>query len=197
MTCASCANRIERKLNKLDGVTATVNYATEKARVDTSRGWTSERAARRRSSRRRLRRSAGHAPPARPATATRTGTTRSAPRCGSRLLVSAVLSVPVIALAMVPALQFDVWQWLSLALAAPVVAWGGWPFHRAAWVNLRHGAATMDTLVSLGTLAAFGWSLYALFLGTAGMRGMTPRLRADRSTAPTAPATSTSRSPPG
>ncbi len=90
-----------------------------------------------------------------------------------RLLVSAVLSVPVIALAMVPAWQFDYWQWLSLTLAAPVVVWGGWPFHRAAWINLRHGTSTMDTLVSLGTLAAFGWSLYALFLGTAGMPGMT------------------------
>ena len=89
-----------------------------------------------------------------------------------RLLVSAVLAVPVVAMAMVPALQFDFWQWLSLTLAAPVVVWGALPFHRAAWANLRHGAATMDTLISLGTLAAFGWSLYALFLGTAGVTGM-------------------------
>ena len=84
-----------------------------------------------------------------------------------------MLTVPVVALAMVPAWQFTYWQWLSLTLAAPVVVWGAWPFHRAAWANLRHGAATMDTLISVGTLAAFGWSLYALFLGTAGQPGMT------------------------
>ena len=84
-----------------------------------------------------------------------------------------MLSVPVIAMAMIPALQFTYWQWLSLTLAAPVVVYGGLPFHRAAWTNLRHGAATMDTLISLGTLAAFGWSLWALFLGTAGTPGMT------------------------
>ena len=90
-----------------------------------------------------------------------------------RLLVSAVLTVPVIAMAMVPALQFTYWQWLSLTLAAPVVVWGAWPFHRAAWTNLRHGTSTMDTLVSMGTLAAFGWSVYALFWGTAGTPGMT------------------------
>ena len=90
-----------------------------------------------------------------------------------RLIFSAVLTVPVIALAMVPAWQFTNWQWLSLTLAAPVVVWGAWPFHRAAWVNLRHGTSTMDTLVSLGTLAALGWSLYALFWGTAGTPGMT------------------------
>ncbi|WP_236569697.1 copper-translocating P-type ATPase, partial [Streptomyces sp. MBT59] len=89
-----------------------------------------------------------------------------------RLVVSAVLATPVVLLAMVPALQFDFWQWLSLTLAAPVVVWGGLPFHRAAWTNAKHGAATMDTLVSLGTLAAFGWSLWALFLGDAGMPGM-------------------------
>ncbi len=90
-----------------------------------------------------------------------------------RLLVSTALSLPVIAMSMVPALQFDNWQWLSLTLAAPVVVWGAWPFHRAAWTNLRHGASTMDTLISLGTLAALGWSVYALFWGTAGMTGMT------------------------
>ena len=84
-----------------------------------------------------------------------------------------MLSVPVIVLAMVPALQFDYWQWLSLTLAAPVVTWGAWPFHRAAWLNLRHATATMDTLISIGVLAAFGWSLYALFLGDAGEPGMT------------------------
>src|SRR5690606_7639268 len=90
-----------------------------------------------------------------------------------RLIISAILTAPVVAMAMIPALQFTSWQWASLTLAAPVVVWGGWPFHRAAWINLRHGAATMDTLVSMGTLAAFLWSLYALFFGTAGMPGMT------------------------
>ena len=89
-----------------------------------------------------------------------------------RFIGSALLSVPVILMAMVPAFQFTYWQWLTLTLAAPVVVWGAWPFHRAAWVNLRHGTATMDTLISMGTLAAFGWSLYALFLGTAGVAGM-------------------------
>ncbi len=90
-----------------------------------------------------------------------------------RLLVSVALSLPVIVMAMAPALQFTNWQWASLTLAAPVIVWGAWPFHRAAWTNLRHGAATMDTLISLGTAAAFGWSLYALFFGSAGEAGMT------------------------
>ncbi|WP_327367498.1 heavy metal translocating P-type ATPase [Streptomyces sp. NBC_01217] len=224
MTCASCAARVEKKLNRMDGVTATVNYATEKARVAfgpgtgladliatvEKTGYTAQPV---------------HRPePALPAPArvtpapegTGTGTSTSTststkartaaePRTDGeartstdagtdtdtdtddpaernavgalaslrqRLAVSAVLSVPVIVLAMVPALQFDNWQWLSLTLAAPVVIWGGLPFHRAAWTNLRHGAATMDTLVSVGTLAAFGWSLWALFLGDAGMTGM-------------------------
>ncbi|MFH5227571.1 heavy metal translocating P-type ATPase [Antrihabitans spumae] len=175
MTCASCANRIERKLNKLDGVTATVNYATEKARV-TYRG--------------------GVSPDQLIATVEQTGYTAHLPAPKStspdsvdasedssapdpttslrqRLLVSLMLSVPVIAMAMVPALQFTNWQWMSLTLAAPVVAWGAWPFHKAAWTNLRHGTATMDTLVSIGTLAALGWSLYALLWGTAGIAGMT------------------------
>ena len=89
------------------------------------------------------------------------------------MLISAGLALPVVAMAMVPALQFTYWQWLSLTLAAPVVVWGAFPFHRAAWANLRHGAATMDTLISMGTLAAFGWSVYALFWGGAGMPGMT------------------------
>ncbi|MFY1670585.1 heavy metal translocating P-type ATPase [Plantactinospora sp. WMMB334] len=173
MTCASCASRIEKKLNRLDGVTATVNYATEKASVsyDDTRtpadliatveqtGYT-----------------AVLPPPPRPADApeARAAAPDDALRTlRTRLLVSLVLTVPVIVLAMVPAWQFDHWQWLSLTLAAPVVAYGGLPFHRAAWINLRHGAATMDTLISLGTLAAFGWSVWALFLGTAGMPGMT------------------------
>jgi Cu+-exporting ATPase len=169
MTCASCANRIEKKLNKLDGVTATVNYATEKAKVSFGEGVTPEDLI---------------------ATVEKTGYTAALPRPPQaeepddaaddparalrlRLLVSTALTVPVIAMAMIPALQFEYWQWLSLTLAAPVVVWGGAPFHRAAWTNLRHGAATMDTLVSLGTIAAFGWSLYALFWGTAGVPGMT------------------------
>ncbi|MGW5149376.1 heavy metal translocating P-type ATPase [Rhodococcus koreensis] len=167
MTCASCANRIERKLNKLDGVTATVNYATEKARVHYD--------------------AADVSPEDLVATVEQAGYTARLPEVKppapeeedpaaalrQRLFVSAVLTVPVIAMAMIPALQFTNWQWLSLTLAAPVVVWGAWPFHKAAWTNLRHGTATMDTLVSMGTLAAFGWSLYALFWGTAGMPGMT------------------------
>ncbi|MEU7931313.1 heavy metal translocating P-type ATPase [Micromonospora echinofusca] len=171
MTCASCAARIEKKLNRMDGVTATVNYATEKATIRYAdevtpddliatvekTGYTAALPP--------PPRSAGDAPTAEPVDELRVLRTR--------LWVSAVLTVPVIALAMVPAWQFDFWQWLSLTLAAPVVVYGGLPFHRAAWINLRHGAATMDTLVSLGTLAAFGWSVWALFLGTAGTPGMT------------------------
>ncbi|MEV5414099.1 heavy metal translocating P-type ATPase [Thermopolyspora sp. NPDC052614] len=172
MTCASCAARIERKLNKLDGVTATVNYATEKAKVTypdevdpqtliaevEKAGYT-----------------ATLPPPPEPERQTggpADGIDAETRSLRTRLIVSIVLSVPVIAMAMIPALQFTYWQWLSLTLAAPVVVYGGLPFHRAAWTNLRHGAATMDTLISLGTLAAFGWSLWALFLGTAGIPGM-------------------------
>jgi P-type Cu+ transporter len=173
MTCASCAMRIEKKLNRLDGVTATVNYATEKARVIAPDGID---------------------PMALIAEVERTGYTAALPAppqsekaarpgagAGSdpelralriRLIASVALATPVIALAMVPALQFPYWQWASLALAAPVVLWAAWPFHKAAWTNLRHGAATMDTLVSVGTLAAFVWSLYALFFGAAGEPGM-------------------------
>ncbi|MHA6794076.1 heavy metal translocating P-type ATPase [Pseudonocardia bannensis] len=173
MTCASCANRIERKLNKLDGVTATVNYATEKAHVSApdgvdpadliaqveAAGYTAE-----------LPR-----PPAADSTEPAAGPEEPDPSRSlrDRLIISTVLSVPVIAMAMVPALQFTYWQWISLALAGPVVVWAAWPFHRAAWTNLRHGAATMDTLISMGTLAALAWSLYALLLGTAGVPGMT------------------------
>ncbi|SFT58204.1 Cu+-exporting ATPase [Geodermatophilus amargosae] len=174
MTCASCAARIEKKLNRLDGVTATVNYATEKARVTFT----------------------GDVTPADLiATVEKTGYTAHLPEppkaqtdggqpdasegddhvrtLRQRLLISAVLTVPVVAMAMIPALQFTYWQWLSLTLAAPVVVWGAWPFHKAAWTNLRHGASTMDTLISMGTLAALAWSLYALFWGTAGEPGMT------------------------
>ncbi|MEV4202765.1 heavy metal translocating P-type ATPase [Micromonospora globbae] len=177
MTCASCAARIEKKLNRMDGVSATVNYATEKATVRYAGDVTPDDliatvektgyiaalppppAA------------TGAPEPAEPVDELRTLRTR--------LWVSAALTVPVIVLAMVPAWQFDYWQWLSLTLAAPVVVWGGLPFHRAALINLRHGAATMDTLVSVGTLAAFGWSLWALFLGDAGMPGMTHAFRFD------------------
>lgn len=167
MTCASCANRIERKLGKLPGVTATVNYATEKATVSGSSDTGALIAAVE---------SAGYgasvpAPPA-PDDAIGDRTDDPSAPLRQRLVVSAVLAVPVVVLSMVPVLQFPNWQWLALALAAPVAVWGALPFHRAAWVNARHGAATMDTLVSVGVLAAFGWSLYALFLGDAGMTGV-------------------------
>ncbi|MBE1552400.1 Cu+-exporting ATPase [Mycobacterium sp. OAS707] len=163
MTCASCAHRIEKKLNKLEGVTATVNFATEKAHVEYGDAVTAGQLV-------ATVEDAGyqaHLPEeAIETTADPTASLRE------RLLISAVLTVPVIAMAMVPALQFSNWQWLSLALAAPVVIWGAWPFHQAAWTNLRHGTATMDTLISMGTLAALGWSIYALFWGNAGMPGM-------------------------
>lgn len=172
MTCSSCAMRIEKKLNKLDGVAASVNYATEKARVTAP---------------------ADFDPALLIAEVEKTGYTAVLPKpkesapegdegepvdhelvtLRHRLIGSIVLSVPVILMAMVPALQFVYWQWASLALAAPVIVWAAWPFHRAAWMNLRHGAATMDTLVSVGTGAAFIWSLFALFFGTAGEPGMT------------------------
>jgi Cu+-exporting ATPase len=167
MTCASCANRIERKLNKLEGVTASVNYATEKATVDFDAAAVAPEqlvAAVE---------AAGYQaslPAAEPAAADEPDET--AP-LRQRLLVSLALMLPVLAMAMIPPLQFDNWQWLSLTLAAPVVLWGAWPFHRAAWANLKHATATMDTLISVGVLAAFAWSLYALFLGDAGMPGMT------------------------
>ncbi|MFJ8881929.1 heavy metal translocating P-type ATPase [Streptomyces sp. NPDC102402] len=179
MTCASCAARIEKKLNRMEGVEASVNYATERAGVTYAEdvsvddliatveatGYTARRP-----------------PPRRP----RGDDSRTAPDGRSeegpadellslrrRLVTAALLAVPVIAMAMVPALQFEYWQWLSLTLAAPVVTYAAWPFHRAAWTNARHGAATMDTLISVGTSAAFLWSLWALFFGTAGMPGMT------------------------
>jgi P-type Cu+ transporter len=177
MTCASCANRIERKLNKLDGVTATVNYATEKARVELPDGVGTDvlldTVA-----------SAGYsaalpAPPGADPDLPEVDPTRS---LRDRLVVSALLGVPVLLLSMVPPLQFESWQWLALTLASPVVVWGGWPFHKAAWTNLRHGAATMDTLISGGTVAAYAWSLWALFLGDAGRPGMQMELtlRPDR-----------------
>ncbi|MEV0768552.1 heavy metal translocating P-type ATPase [Nocardia salmonicida] len=172
MTCASCAHRIEKKLNKLDGVTATVNYATEKARVEYSGDLTPEHLV-------ATVEEAGYTA-ALPVSNVETGgdsapTTQGDDPTASlrqRLLISLTLTAPVIAMAMIPALQFTNWQWLSLTLAAPVVIWGALPFHQAAWTNLRHATATMDTLISIGTLAALGWSLYALFWGTAGMVGM-------------------------
>ncbi|OZM70677.1 copper-translocating P-type ATPase [Amycolatopsis antarctica] len=171
MTCASCANRIERKLNKLDGVTATVNYATEKAKVT----YTGEVAT---DTLVEQVEAAGYtatlpAAPAAESTADSDGEPEGTRSLRHRLIGSALLSVPVIAMAMIPALQFTFWQWISLTLAAPVIVWAAWPFHKAAWANLRHGAATMDTLISIGTIAAFLWSLYALLLGTAGTPGMT------------------------
>ncbi|MFH8517739.1 heavy metal translocating P-type ATPase, partial [Streptomyces gelaticus] len=211
MTCASCAARVEKKLNRMDGVTATVNYATEKAKVAFGpgtdladliatverTGYTAQPVHRRPEPPPSVTSPATASPDTKPPATTSPATTspsttsseatgvqpggedpeeRDAARAlaslRQRLTVSALLAVPVVVLAMVPALQFDYWQWLSLALAAPVVVWGGLPFHRATWTNLRHGAATMDTLVSIGTLAAFGWSLWALFLGDAGMTGM-------------------------
>lgn len=176
MTCASCAARIEKKLNRMDGVSvATVNYATEKAKVAfgggigvgdliatvEATGYTAALPA-----------PPAAAPPSR-------DDAEAAPEdpeltsLRQRLTTAVVLAVPVVALSMIPALQFTNWQWLALTLASPVVVYAGWPFHRAAWTNARHGAATMDTLVSVGTLAAYGWSLWALFFGTAGMPGMT------------------------
>ncbi|MEU1172896.1 heavy metal translocating P-type ATPase, partial [Streptomyces microflavus] len=245
MTCASCAARVEKKLNRMDGVTATVNYATEKARVTFAEGLeladlvaTVEKTGYTARPIAPPERKPGGDPGGKPggdpggkpggdpggkpggdpggkptpeqgpapeqgpgqrpqpernpeyrqepeqatgpdptptdvsAAAAEAEQAASLAALRQRLIVSAVLSVPVVLLAMVPALQFDNWQWLSLTLAAPVVVWGGLPFHRATWTNLRHGAATMDTLVSMGTLAAFGWSLWALFLGDAGMPGM-------------------------
>jgi Cu+-exporting ATPase len=173
MTCASCAARIEKKLNKIDGVTATVNFATEKAHVDYVGDVSPDHLV-------AVVEQAGYkAELPSPDTAdaedraTLRGEQDPTASLRQRLLISLVLTVPVIAMAMVPALQFTNWQWLSLTLAAPVVVWGALPFHKAAWSNLRHGTATMDTLISMGTLAALGWSVYALFWGTAGMAGMT------------------------
>ena len=173
MTCASCANRIEKKLNKLDGVTATVNYATEKARVDYVGDVSTEDLV-------GTVEQAGYtatvpAPAASSTDPDAAGPAEIDPTASlrQRLLISLVLSVPVIAMAMVPVLQFTNWQWLSLTLAAPVVVWGAWPFHKAAFTNLRHATSTMDTLISMGTIAALGWILYALFWGTEGTAGMT------------------------
>ena len=167
MTCAACAARVEKRLNRVEGVQASVNFATERAMVTYSDGVETDDLV-------AAVESAGYTAEVAGAEARRSDEPEPELRAlRDRLLVSAALAVPVVVLAMVPALQFEYWQWLSLTLAAPVVVWGAAPFHRAAWANLRHGAATMDTLISVGVLAAFGWSLYALFLGGAGEPGMT------------------------
>ncbi len=176
MTCASCAARIAKRLNKIEGVDANVNYATEHATVTATGGITPERLIAEVEA-------IGYtatlpAPPAGPASSD--GDSEEVGEDGhsavvalrNRLIGSAALGLPVLLLSMVPALQFTNWQWLAFAMAAPVVVWGAWPFHRAAWMNLRHGAATMDTLISVGTIAAFVWSVYALFWGGAGEPGM-------------------------
>ena len=173
MTCASCANRIERKLNKLDGISASVNYATEKARVLAPEGYDPQQLV-------TTVEKAGYtaALPAPPKERSEGEDAEESedPELRSlrqRLIGAALLTIPVIVLSMVPALQFTNWQWLVLTLTSPVVVWAAWPFHRAAAINLRHGATTMDTLISVGVTAAYLWSLYALFLGSAGMPGMT------------------------
>lgn len=169
MTCASCAARIEKRLNRIDGVEASVNYATEKAHVEAASGVAVDDLI---------------------AEVVRTGYSAALPReeehadvdpayrrLRMRLIVAATLAIPVIVLAMAEPLQFRGWQWASLVLATPVVSWAAWPFHRAAWLNARHRAVTMDTLISVGVTAAYLWSLYALFFGTAGMWGMTHAFR--------------------
>ncbi|MFV2103906.1 heavy metal translocating P-type ATPase [Micromonospora sp. LOL_024] len=170
MTCAACAARIEKKLNRMDGVRASVNYATEKASVTYDAPVTPDDLV---ATVKQTGYRATLPPPPTPDAPAAAGPADGLSVLRTRLWISVALSLPVVVLAMVPAWQFTYWQWLSLTLAAPVVVYGGLPFHRAALVNLRHGAATMDTLVSLGTLAALGWSVWALFLGTAGTPGMT------------------------
>ncbi|MDX6375706.1 MAG: P-type Cu+ transporter, partial [Gaiellaceae bacterium] len=164
MTCASCATRIERSLNRLDGVQATVNYATERAAVDFDPATVTQQdlldAVRSAGYTARLPAAGGQADADAPRDPTES--------LRRRLIASTILTLPVLAMAMIPALQFDSWQWLALQLATPVVFWAGWPFHRAAFENLRHGAATMDTLISVGTLSAWGWSMAALFFLGAG-----------------------------
>ena len=172
MTCASCAIRIEKKLNKLDGVNATVNYATETATVTVPAEYDPQALI---AEVEKAGYTAALPPQHQEAAAEPASDDHELASLRSRLVVATVLALPVIAVAMIPALQFRYWQWASLALAAPVIVWAGRTFHAAAWVNLKHGIATMDTLVSIGTLSAFLWSLYALFLGTAGEPGMRHR----------------------
>jgi len=176
MTCASCAARIEKKLNKLDGVSATVNYATEKAKVTYAGSVTpadlvtTVEATGYKASLPAPKVASGLVAAAGPA---QDGDNdREVSSLRQRLMISSILSLPVLLLSMIPTLQFDNWQWMSLTLASPVVVWGALPFHRAAYTNARHGAATMDTLISVGVSAAWLWSIWALFLGGAGMTGM-------------------------
>jgi P-type Cu+ transporter len=159
MTCVSCAARIERKLNKLDGVHATVNYATEKAAVEYDAGLIAPSALV------EAVEQAGYSVRVRQAVDPAAGLRR-------RLIVASVLALPVLLLGMISALQFTYWQWVALALSTPVVLWAGWPFHAITWRNLRHATATMDTLISLGTLAAWGWSVVALIFLDAGAAGL-------------------------
>jgi P-type Cu+ transporter len=169
MTCASCAARIEKRLNTLDGVEASVNYALERASVTFQPTVSTDDLVAAVEAIGYRARVVGEAPPEPgDGDAEEREQVRALHSLRMRLMISALLTLPVFVLAMVPALQFDSWQWLSLALAGPVVLWGGWPFHRAAWLNLRHASASMDTLISLGTLAAFAWSLWALFIGESG-----------------------------
>lgn len=169
MTCASCANRIEKKLNKQEGVTATVNYATEKAHIETGEGAAADADAYIAIVEKL---GYGGSVPAPEKPAGDDPAAKELRGLKRRLVVAVALATPVILLAMIPPLQFDYWQWVSFALATPVILWAGWPFHKATWVNLKHGAATMDTLITVGTSAAYLWSLYALFFGHAGEPGM-------------------------
>ncbi|MCW2750425.1 MAG: cadA [Aeromicrobium sp.] len=175
MTCTSCAMRVEKKLNKLDGVTATVNYATERATIEAAEGVDPQTLI-------DTVKKTGYTASVRPEghmghmEHAEHGGLHGAASMLRRLRVSAALAVPVVLLSMIPALQFDYWQWVALAFATPIVLWGAYPFHKAAWTNARHGAATMDTLVSVGVGAAYLWSLWALFIGDAGMTGMKMQL---------------------
>ena len=166
MTCGACAARIERRLNRLDGVSATVNYATGRAYFTHLGGRDVPELI-------GVIKSVGYqaAPPDLPEDGNR-GADPAVRELGVRLAVCIPLAVAVIVLAMVPSAQFTGWQWVSLLLAAPVAGWGAWPLHRAALGGLGHGAATMDTLVSLAVTASFGWSVYALLFGGAGRAGM-------------------------
>ncbi len=182
MTCAACAARIEKKLNRVDGVTATVNYATERASI------AYDSAVAKPTALIDVVESLGYgasvhataaATAARPAdelTPIERAAQARADDLRQRLLVSAVLALPVVLLSMVSALQFRNWQWLAFTMTAPVALWGAWPFHRSAWKNLLQRTSTMDTLVSLGVIAAFGWSAWSLFVGDAGVPGMKMRL---------------------
>lgn len=166
MTCASCAARVEKKLNKLDGVEATVNYATEKATVRFSPGTSADDLI-------AVVKGVGYSAALPDPDETAQAKDDQVTQLRRRFVVSAILTIPIVILGMIPATQFPGWQWVSWVLAAPVVIWGGWPFHRAAILNLRHRMTTMDTLVSMGVTAAFLWSTYALLWGGAGEIGMT------------------------